>query len=88
MEGALPNPLSTATNSDRLDALKKGGVSGLVTLLIALKWWMPLQGGVDKDWGAAVEDLTSSLQLMTNASGGTKRKTDGEHKPKQKRRKT
>ena len=83
-EGALPGPLSAATISDSLDALKKGGVSGLVTVLIGLKWWMPLHGVVDKEWGAAVEDVTSSLQLMAKASGGTKRKNDGEPKPKQK----
>jgi len=87
-EGALPGLLSAATNSDSLDALKKGGVSGLVTVLISLKWWMPLHGDVDKEWGAAVEDITSSLQLMAKASGGTKRKNDVEPKPKQKRRKT
>ena len=89
-QGTLPGPLSAATDSDSLDALKKGGVSGLVTVLIALKWWMPLHGDIDKEWGAAVEDVTSSLQLMANAGGGTKRKSDreGETKQKQKRRKT
>jgi len=87
-QGTLPGPLSAATDSDSLDALKKGGVSGLVTVLIALKWWMPLHGDIDKEWGAAVEDVTSSLQLMANAGGSTKRKSDGETKQKQKRRKT
>ena len=80
--------MSAATNSDSLDALNKGGVSGLVTVLIALKWWMPLHSDIDQEWGAAVEDVTSSLQLMVKSSGGKKRKSDGEPKPKQKKRKT
>jgi hypothetical protein len=82
----LLGPLSAAKGSDNLNALRKGGASGIVTVLIALKWWAP-PGHDDKDWEAAVEDVTSCLQHMTNTSAGTKRKSDEELKPKRKRSK-
>lgn len=80
-------PLSEAKGSDNLNALKKGGASGLVTVLIALKWWAPLDHN-DKDWEAAVEDVTSCLQQMTDTGAGTKRKRNEEPKPKKRSKKT
>jgi hypothetical protein len=87
---SLPNPLSLAKASDNLNALKKGGVSGLVTVLIALKWWAPLDAINDTDWDAAVADLGACFgHMLADTSQGTKRKraTDEENKGVEKKKK-
>ena len=68
----LPLPLSTR-NKDDLVCLKKGGPSGLVTVLIGLKWWAPI---CDKDvrWLAAVEDVKACMEDFI----GSGRKHKGE----------
>lgn len=92
MDGTLPGSLSLAKSTDNLNALKKGGASGLVTVLIALKWWAPAAPLTDPDihWEAAVRDIASCFRHMTDVDrlGGTKRKSDGENKTKPKKKKT
>ncbi|KAM6490381.1 hypothetical protein JOM56_014145, partial [Amanita muscaria] len=36
---SLPQPMSKMTPDDDILALRKGGPSGLVTVIIGLKWW-------------------------------------------------
>lgn len=88
-DGTLPGSLSLAKSIDNLNALKKGGASGLVTVLIALKWWAPLTDP-DIHWEAAVRDITSCFGHMTDVDrlGGTKRKSNEENKTKPKKKKT
>jgi hypothetical protein len=86
-DGHLPAPLSLAKGNDNLNALKKGGASGLVTVLIALKWWAPLTDS-DSDWKAAVRDILSCLEQLTDTGRGTKRKCNEENKGKAKKKKT
>jgi len=84
-DGSHLGLLSAAKGSDNLNALRKGSVSGIITVLIALKWWAPPDHD-DKDWEAVVEDVTSCLQHMTNTSAGTKRKSDEEEPISKKKR--
>ncbi|KAF6743293.1 hypothetical protein DFP72DRAFT_858997 [Ephemerocybe angulata] len=49
----LPAPLQAKHD---LLAIKKGGLSGLVTVLIGLKWWSPVRT-TDKCWVMAVSDM-------------------------------
>ena len=65
----LPPPLSTAGEKENVSNLKKGGPSGLVTVLIALKWWAHDQ---DPEWKAAVKDVKDCLESF--AGVGSKRK--------------
>ena len=46
------------------DPLRKGGASGLITILIALKWWAPLTDS-DSDWNTTVRDIFSCLEHLT-----------------------
>jgi hypothetical protein len=84
--GRLPGPLSLAKGNDNLTTLKKGGASGLVTVLITLKWWAPLTES-DSDWKAAVKDIFSCLEYLTDTGSGTKRKGNEENKAKAKKKK-
>jgi len=86
--GHLPGPLSLAKGNDNLNALKKGGASGLVTVLIALKWWAPPLTDSDSDWKAAVTDVFSCLEHLTDTGRGTKRKGNEENTAKAKKKKT
>jgi len=69
--GSLPLPLSTASDKEDLVCLKKGGPSGLVTIMIGLKWWASPR---DKDtkWLAAVKDIRSCIEELM--APGRKRK--------------
>jgi hypothetical protein len=69
--GSLPSPLSIASDKEDLVCLKKGGPSGLVTVMIGLKWWASIR---DKDvrWLAAVKDVRSCMDELT--APGRKRK--------------
>ena len=55
-----PLPFSTR-NKDNLVCLKKGGPSGLVTMLIGLKWWA-LICNKDVKWLAAFEDVKACME--------------------------
>lgn len=81
---SLPLPLSADGND--LGCLKKGGPSGIVTILIALKWWASIRDK-DKRWTAAVNDVRSCLDKMM---AGSKRKGDqsGDGKPVKKKQKS
>lgn len=69
--GELPLSLSVASDKEDLSCLKKGGPSGLVTVMIGLKWWAAIR---DKDtkWLAAVKDVKSCMDELTVS--GRKRK--------------
>ena len=69
--GSLPLPLSIASDKEDLICLKKGGLSGLVTIMIGLKWWASIR---DKDakWLAAVKDVRSCMDELM--APGKKRK--------------
>ena len=75
-----------AKSADNLNALKKGGASGIVTVLIALKWWAPPTDS-DTAWEDAVRDITSCLKCVADSGRGTKRKGDEENKSKSKKKK-
>jgi len=64
----------------------KGGPSGLVTLLIGLKWWASIRDS-DPRWGLAVQDLITCFTSFI--TGSTKRKGDDvvTEKSKEKKRK-
>jgi len=80
---SLPVPL--ADNGDELSSLKKPGPNGLVTVLIALKWWIEAAQVADSGWEAAVLDMTSCLMRMT-APGGGKQKATAEVKSRKKQK--
>jgi hypothetical protein len=70
ISGSLPLALSVVGKKDNLACLRKGGPSGIVTLLIALKWWAPIRDR-DERWVAAVNDVRACLNEMME---GNKRK--------------
>lgn len=81
-------PLKLDVNSSQdLSCIRKGGPSGLVTVLTALKWWA--QGSETHDlWLSAVNDVNICFEALK--SGGQKRKEsdDGGSTGRGKRRKT
>jgi hypothetical protein len=83
--GSLPLSLSVAGAKNDLACLKKGGPAGIVTVLIALKWWAPIRDQ-DKRWEAAVEDVCACLD---NIMAGNKRNGgQSEDGPARKKRKS
>jgi hypothetical protein len=62
-EGLLPLALSTASKKQDIACLKKGGPSGLVTVLIGLKWWASIRGD-DTRWLASVKDITACMEEL------------------------
>jgi hypothetical protein len=72
---SLPLALSTATQKQNMTSLKKTGPSGIVVVLISLKWWYTVQGE-DERWGKAVDDIHECLKLFMLDDG--KRKAIGE----------
>lgn len=66
----LPFDMSIGKSKD-MSSVRKGGPSGLVTLLIGLKWWADIRDS-DPRWGLAVEDLTTCFTSFI--TGTTKRK--------------
>ena len=81
-EGLLPLPLSAASKKD-IVSLKKGGPSGLVTVLIGLKWWASIRSD-DVRWLAAVEDIRACMEDLVAPEG--KRKGDDLVVPGRKRK--
>jgi len=67
----LPLAISTGKAKDNLVALRKGGPSGLVTLLVGLKWWACIRND-DVRWKLAVGDLRACFTALTG--GASKRK--------------
>ena len=72
--GSLPLPLAGIKMNDDFVNLKKGGPSGLVVILIGLKWWACTRER-DQRWLAAVADVKGCLEAFTPAS--EKRKAEG-----------
>jgi len=60
----LPLSLEVAKGKESIQSLRKGGPSGLVTVLIGLKWW----AGEDKRWDMALDDLILCLKLFDRLS--------------------
>jgi len=70
-EGSLPLPLSVASNKEDISGLRKGGPSGLLTVMIGLKWWASLRDN-DARWLAAVNDIRMCMEELVEP--GRKRK--------------
>ena len=82
-DGLVPLPLSTAGKKDDIVCLRKGGPSGLVTVLIGLKWWASIRGQ-DARWLASVEDIRG---CMENLVAPEKKKKGGDDVAQEKKRK-
>ena len=67
----LPLDISSGKSKETMSSVRKGGPSGLVTLLIGLKWWANIRDS-DPRWGLAVQDLIACLTSFI--TGSTKRK--------------
>lgn len=81
----LPMSLSNGKAKDDLSTLRKGGPSGIVTILIGLKWWASIR---DKDerWRLAVEDISACFG--TFATGKRKGGPLADNKGRGKKQKT
>jgi hypothetical protein len=84
-DGLLPLPLATASQKKDIVCLKKGGPSGLVTVLIGLKWWASIRSD-DARWLDAVSDIRACMEDLIAPEG--KRKGDKLQGSAGKRRKT
>jgi uncharacterized protein YPO0396 len=71
----LPPPVSIASAGEDLAILKKGGPSGLITVLIGLKWWASAQDGARERWTAAVQDVKECLVCFGSATNQRKEET-------------
>lgn len=82
--GSLPLALSIASDKEDLVCMKKGGPSGLVTIMIGLKWWASIR---DKDakWLAAVKDVRSCMDELM-APEKKRKGGDSEGRARKKRR--
>ena len=85
-DNSMPNPISTAKSKESVVALKKLGPSGLVTMLIGLKWWASASD--QQIWAAAVEDVRCCLASIGGGGGKRKSPTSGESGRKGKKAKT
>ncbi|KAF9555793.1 hypothetical protein CPC08DRAFT_642380 [Agrocybe pediades] len=78
LENSLPLSYDHAEANDNLQCLRRGGPSGIMSVLVGLKWWAGLgRDGAAVSWEAAVEDVLKcfTFQLPTNG----KRKLAGEN---------
>jgi hypothetical protein len=84
-EGKLPRTLSSS--SDSITSLRQGGPTGLLNLLLSLKWWGSLGAdeGQKELWALAVNDLAACFTELSQA--GSKRCGDELAGRTQKRRK-
>ena len=82
-DGLLPLPLSIASKKENIVCLKKGGPSGLVTVLIGLKWWASIRGE-DARWLASVEDIRRCMEDLVAPE--TKGKGEDAVAPERKRK--
>jgi len=73
VKGDLPLPMANAKDKDDTGCIKKGGPSGLVTVLVGLKWWVSLQEN-DAMWEAAVNDLNGCFEYWSKPVVGKKRR--------------
>lgn len=86
--GRLPLPVSVAMEGDDLASLRKGGPSGLVTVLIGLKWWAGTEEEDNERWISAIEDVKDCLANFKMPTNGKKRKGETERAQGGKRRRT
>ena len=61
-KGVMPLPIDAEGNQD-IKSLRKGGPSGLVTVLLGLKWW-GAAGGKAGLWEKAVHDVRLCLENL------------------------
>jgi len=84
-DDGLPMALANGKPKDDLSQLRKGGPSGIVTILIGLKWWASIRNE-DKRWKLAVDDISACFgafatgkrkagPLTDNKGRGKKQKT-------------
>jgi hypothetical protein len=71
--GSLPVSLANAKAKDEIASIKKSGPSGLVTVLIGLKWWASLREN-DEEWAAAVTDLKDCFEHWNKPEVRSKRR--------------
>lgn len=64
--------------------LRKGGPSGIVTVLVGLRWWAPSQGDDKSVWLAAVADMQKCFEVMSEPQ--RKPELKGTERPTKKRR--
>lgn len=69
----LPLDITSGKSKGNMSSVMKGGPSGLVTLLIGLKWWANIRDS-DLRWGLAVQDLIGCFTSFI--TGSMKRKGD------------
>jgi hypothetical protein len=69
----LPLHIASGKSKGNMSSVMKGGPSGLVTLLIGLKWWASIRDS-DPRWGLAVQDSIACFTSFT--TGSMKRKGD------------
>jgi hypothetical protein len=65
--------MANAKDKDDTGCIKKGGPSGLVTVLVGLKWWVSLQEN-DAMWEASVNDLNGCFEYWSKPVVGKKRR--------------
>ncbi|KAF9549377.1 hypothetical protein CPC08DRAFT_729374 [Agrocybe pediades] len=56
-EHSLPLSHEVGTAKDDLGVIRKGGPSGIMAVLVGLKWWAALGSAGDVSWENAVEDV-------------------------------
>ncbi|KAF9553597.1 hypothetical protein CPC08DRAFT_786976 [Agrocybe pediades] len=77
VDNALPLSHDCAEPNDNLQILRKGGPSGIMSVLVGLKWWAELgSSGGAVSWEAAVEDVLKSFTFQPPTN--TKRKPIGD----------
>jgi hypothetical protein len=67
----LPMALSDSKPKDDLSALRKDGTSGIVAILIGLKWWASIRE-MDKQWNLAVDDIYTCFRAFSAQAGKRK----------------
>lgn len=83
----LPMALTQGKTKDDFSPLRKGGPSGVVTILIGLKWWASIRNE-DKRWDLAVEDISACFGAFATASVKRKAGPLADNKGRGKKQKT
>lgn len=69
--------LALSSSSDSITSLRQGGPTGLLNLLLSLKWWgcsLGADDGQKELWALAVNDLAACFTELSQA--GSKRRGD------------
>lgn len=63
-ENPFPRELTEGMKGAVVQALQKTGPSGMVVVLVGLKWWAPGRSGRGERWSSAVDDVAQCLKLF------------------------